>query len=188
MKKFFLGLSVCLMAFAISACDDSSSTQASGDSQDNASLVKGSFPSNGDPDFSCVVTTGSENNGNRWVQYRLNIPKYKGMVERITLDASGTKTTQYYEESYFNISPFNVGAMCAEFYQAIKETENKGRTFDDYQCGNGVSYFVYSGRRPSAPSEEEEDLIVREEQYFKEDCADYEEKWERGEYDRSRDD
>lgn len=182
MKKFFFVLAALLVANAFIACESSTSSEPE---ETPSKVVKGSFPSNGESEFSCVVTKGSEDNGDRWVQLRLNIPKYKGMVERITIDASGTKSTQYYEESYFNLNPFKMNAMCLEFNQAIAEKEQKGRVLDDHQCGNGVSYFVYSAtKRPTdSYDDEEEDIIAREELYFNEDCEDYKEDWEVGEYD-----
>ena len=95
MKKllFVLGM---LSMFAFTACDDSAS---SGDSSDNgsgsktSSTPKGSFPANGDEGFYCEVTSGDG-----WAQIKVNIPGYKGHVEKRSYDAVTETATQYYEE------------------------------------------------------------------------------------------
>ena len=78
MKKILFAL-LALM-FALSGCGDSTSASDSGSKG-------GSFPSNGDPDFYCEVTEGDN-----WWQMKVNIPKYKGIVEKFTYEEGGTGT------------------------------------------------------------------------------------------------
>lgn len=182
MKKLLLGISLLFAVLVLNACDSSASSN-SDENPPAETAVKGSFDPNGDPDFSCVVTGGRDLNGDRWVQYRLNIPNYKGMVERITVSISG-EGTQYFEETYFNLTPYKENAMCLEFNAGIAEKEKKGHSFKNYKCGNGVSYFVseFDGNR-WIESEDEEDPVASREDTYIDWCNDYKQEWENGEYD-----
>jgi len=177
MKKllFLLGM---LSMFAFTACDDSAS---SGDSSDNgsgsktSSTPKGSFPANGDEGFYCEVTDGTNADGSYWKQIKVNIPKYKGHVEKFTFDQNGTGT-QYYEDAGFYITPYEQTAMCLEFEDGIKESSYK-RNYTQTYCGNGFYYFVISFQNLKLETLQ---LQVKD---YEDDCKDYEKKWREGDYD-----
>ena len=166
MNKILLALFA--LMFVLSACEDSTSASDSGSKG-------GSFPSNGDPNFYCEVTKGDN-----WWQMKLNIPKYKGMVEKFTYEENGTGS-QYYEEAYFGLTSIEKKMMCQEWEQELKEKSRK-KNFKDAYCGNGVFYSVIEYEGQSRESIEEEAS------YFEEDCQRYKKKWENGEFDEEYDD
>lgn len=182
MKKI-LALGTLALAFAFTACDDSASSNSdtNGNAGGNAgkSEAKGSFPQGGDPNFYCIADSGVDENGNNWSEIRVNIPKYRGHVEKITYDAAGNGT-QYYEETYFSLNSVKQAMMCLEFNDEIEKKSAK-YDFADTYCENGVSYFVVRFQDVDV----EEELAPRIE-YFKEDCEDYKQEWEEGEYDDYR--
>ena len=175
MKKFLLVLSALAVGFAFTACDDSASSDGGDKSNSNSQATKGSFPTNGDEAFYCEVTEGENEDGSYWKQIKVNIPKYKGHVEKITFDETGTGT-QYYEEAQYYITSYEKAAMCLEFEDGIKEQSRK-RNFTETYCDNGVSYFVISFENVSMGS------LVSAVGSYEEDCEDYKQKWKEGEYD-----
>jgi hypothetical protein len=178
MKKI-LTLGTLALAFAFTACDDSTSSSSETNGNAGKSATKGSFPQGGDSDFYCIADSGVDENGNNWSEIRVNIPKYRGHVERITYDAAGNGT-QYYEETYFSLNSVKQAMMCLEFNDEIEKKSAK-YDFADTYCENGVSYFVVRFQDVDV----EEELAPRIE-YFKEDCEDYKQEWESGEYDDYR--
>lgn len=163
-RIFFLGLLV--LAFSLNACDDSSSS-----SSENESV--GSFPAKGDPDFYCEVTEGSDN-GTYWIQMKLNIPNYRGTVEKLTYDENGNGSL-YSEVDYFRISAGNKMEMCLDFKQFIRE-EKQERNITDSYCKNGVAYYKIEYKNASMSD------IVSKGASFHEDCKEYKAGWESGEY------
>ncbi len=175
MKKALFAISSLVLALAFTACGDSSSGASDSDpSNGGKPSAKGSFPQNGDPEFYCYATSGTDEDGKIWGQIKLNIPNYKGHVERITFDEAGNGT-QYYEQSYYNLNSYNKTAMCLEFEQGIEEKSRK-RNFTETHCENGVSYFVISFQ--GAPINE----LMMHATEFEEDCEQYKREWEDGEY------
>ncbi len=175
MKKLLFALGMFAM-LAFTACDDSASSgDSNGSGSNSASKSKGSFPPNGDDGFYCVVTDGTNEDGSYWKQIQVNIPKYKGHVEKFTFDKNGNGT-QYYEDSHFYITPYEKKAMCLEFEDGIKESSHK-RNYTETYCENGVSYFVISFQNVSLESL---NWNVAE---YESDCKDYEQKWKDGDYD-----
>ena len=176
MKKFLLALGM-LSMFAFTACDDSASSgsDSNGSGSKSTSNSKGSFPANGDEGFYCEVTDGTNADGSYWKQIKVNIPKYKGHVEKFTFDENGNGT-QYYEDAQYYITPYEKTAMCLEFEDAIKQQAHK-RNFIETYCENGVSYFVISFQNvnPGALYS----AIVD----YESDCENYERMWKEGEYD-----
>lgn len=179
MNWFVCGLSLVVMMFALVSCGSLTSSDSDDNNRDIPTNMAGHFPFDGDSDFSCVITNGRELDGTRWVQYRLNIPNYKGMMERISINISGIGT-QYYEQTYFNANPFEMNAMCLEFNKGIAEKEKRGHIFVDHQCDNGVSFFVseFDGKR-WITSEDEEDPVASRDDYYRELCEEYEKKWKK---------
>ena len=94
MKKLLLALGM-LSMLVFTACDDSASSSGdnNGSGTKSASNSKGSFPANGDEGFYCEVTSGDGR-----AQIKVNIPGYKGHVEKRSYDAVTETATQYYEE------------------------------------------------------------------------------------------
>ena len=178
MKKI-LALGTLALAFAFIACDDSASSGSDTNGNAGKSAAKGSFPQGGDSDFYCIADSGVDADGNNWAEIKVNIPKYHGHVERITYDAAGNGT-QYYEETYFSLNSIKQSMMCLEFNEEIEKKSAK-YDFADTYCENGVSYFVVRFQDVDV----EEELAPRIE-YFKEDCEDYKQEWEAGEYDDYR--
>lgn len=177
MKKFLFVLGMLAM-LAFTACDDSASSGDSNGSGSNPpSETKGSFPPNGDEGFYCLVTDGQNEDGSYWKQIKVNIPKYKGHVEKITFDENGNGT-QYYEDSHFYITPYEKTAMCLEFEDAIKKQSQK-RNYTDTYCKNGVSYFVITFKNASVGS------LASKVADYESDCKDYEQKWKDGDYDEA---
>lgn len=177
MKKFLFVLGMLTM-LAFTACDDSASSGDSNGSGSNPpSETKGSFPPNGDEGFYCLVTDGQNEDGSYWKQIKVNIPKYKGHVEKITFDENGNGT-QYYEDSHFYITPYEKTAMCLEFEDAIKKQSQK-RNYTDTYCKNGVSYFVITFKNASVSS------LASKVADYESDCKDYEQKWKDGDYDEA---
>ena len=175
MKKLLFALGMFAM-LAFTACDDSpSSGDSNGSGSNPPSETKGSFPPNGDEGFYCLVTDGQNEDGSYWKQIKVNIPKYKGHVEKFTFDENGTGT-QYYEDSHFYITPHEKAALCLEFEDGIKESSHK-RNYTETYCKNGVSYFVISFQNMSLGSLNS--AIVE----YEEDCEDYKRKWKDGDYD-----
>jgi len=174
MKKFLLALSLVALAFTLVACDDSAS---GGSGSNGVGEAKGSFPPNGDEGFYCLVTDGHNEDGSYWKQIMVNIPKYKGHVEKITFDENGNGT-QYYEDSHFYITPYEKAALCLEFEDAIKSQSQK-RNYTETYCKNGVSYFVITFKNASVES-----LAFKVGEY-ESDCKDYERKWKEGDYDEA---
>ena len=174
MKKFLLALSLVALAFTLVACDDSAS---GGSGSNGVGEAKGSFPPNGDEGFYCLVTDGHSEDGSYWKQIMVNIPKYKGHVEKITFDENGNGT-QYYEDSHFYITPYEKAALCLEFEDAIKSQSQK-RNYTETYCKNGVSYFVITFKNASVES-----LAFKVGEY-ESDCKDYERKWKEGDYDEA---
>ena len=168
MKKMLIALTLLVPVLVFMACGDS----ASGASENNSASSKGSFPANGDPDFYCEVTKGEG-----WVQMKVNIPNYKGIVEKVGYDSSTDTGTQYYEESYFNLTSVEKAEMCLEYDRDIKN--DKDRKLTDYYCGKGVFYMLGTVKNASRYMEEFE---IAEEGY-EQDCKRYEREWEEGEYD-----
>ncbi|MBR4785249.1 MAG: hypothetical protein IK012_08365 [Fibrobacter sp.] len=173
MKKL-LALLACL-SFAFVACDDSASASSGNGSGSNKS-AKGSFPANGDSDFYCDVTNGTNSDGTTWVQMKVNIPNYMGHVEKLTYDQEGNGS-QYYEESYFRITPMDKLEMCLEFQEFIQE-EKEERNISDFYCDEGVSYFVTNFEHLKL------EKILSRATYFEEDCEEYRTDWKEGVYDR----
>lgn len=174
MKKFLLALGSVALAFTLAACDDSAS---GGSGSNETSETKGSFPPNGDEGFYCLVTDGQNEDGSYWKQIKVNIPKYKGHVEKITFDENGNGT-QYYEDSHFYITPYEKTAMCLEFEDAIKKQSQK-RNYTDTYCKNGVSYFVITFKNASEGS------LTSKVAAYESDCDDYKQKWRDGDYDEA---
>lgn len=171
MKKFLFALSTLALMFAFTACDDSAS---SGDGAEKQA-AKGSFPENGEEGFYCEVTDGTNADGSYWKQIKVNIPKYKGHVEKFTFDENGTGT-QYYEDAHFYITPHEKAAMCLEFEDGIKESAHK-RNYTETYCGNGFYYFVISFQNISM------ETLQSKVGDYEDDCKDYERKWMDGDYD-----
>ena len=167
MTKRILFLGLLVLAFSLNACDDSASSSSEND-------AVGSFPAKGDPDFYCNVTEGSDN-GTYWIEMKVNIPKYKGHLERLTYDDKGNGT-QYIEDAYFRISMGNMVEMCLDFKQFIRE-EKQERNITESYCKNGVSYFVTEFKNVSMSN------LVSRGSGFHEQCKDYKRDWESGEYD-----
>ena len=175
MKKFLLILSALAM-FAFTACDDSASSgDNSGSNSNSSNTSKGSFPPNGDESFYCVVTDGTNADGSYWKQIKVNIPQYKGHVERITFDQNGNGT-QYYEDFHFYITPYEKKAMCLEFEDGIKENSHK-KNYTETYCDNGVSYFVITFQNANVES------LASKVAWYESDCDDYKQKWKDGDYD-----
>ena len=176
MKKFLLALGM-LSMLAFTACDDSASSSGdnNGSGSKSTSNSKGSFPANGDEGFYCEVTDGTNADGSYWKQIKVNIPKYKGNVEKFTFDENGNGT-QYYEEAQFYITPYEKTAMCLEFDDAIKQQSHK-RNFTETYCENGVSYFVISFQNVN-PGALYSSIVD-----YESDCENYERMWKEGEYD-----
>ena len=180
MKKFLIVLSALAVGFAFTACDGSASSGSSDNSISNSNsnsqkVAKNSFPPNGDEGFYCEVTSGTNEDGSYWKQIKVNIPKYKGHVEKITYDESGTGT-QYYEDSYFYTTPYEKTTMCLEFEDGIKEGAHK-RNYTETYCGNGFYYFVISFENAGL-----EEITSNVDEY-EDDCKQYEREWKDGEYD-----
>lgn len=176
MRKSLFALGFLVFALAFTACGDSSSGASESNlSNDGKTSAKSSFPQNGDPDFYCEVTSGTDEDGKTFGQIKVNIPNYKGHVERIAFDEAGNGT-QYYEESYYNLNSYNKRAMCLEFEQGIEEKSRK-KNFTETYCENGVSYFVISFQ--DAPI----DHLAQHANEYKEDCEQYRREWEDGEFD-----
>lgn len=178
MKKI-LALGTLALAFAFTACDNSASSGSDTNGNAGKSAAKGSFPQGGDPDFYCIADSGVDKDGNNWSEIRVNIPNYWGHVERITFDAAGNGT-QYYEEAYYGLSSVKKGMMCLEFNDEIQKKSAK-YDFAETYCENGVSYFIVRFQDVDV----EEELAPRIE-YFRDDCEDYKQEWEEGEYDDYR--
>lgn len=142
-----------------------------------ASPKKSSFSPNGDEGFYCEVTSGTNEDGSNWKQIKVNIPKYKGHVEKITYDENGTGT-QYYEDSYFYTTSYEKKAICLEFEDGIKEGAHK-RNYTETYCGNGFYYFVISFENADL---EEIGWTIDE---YEDDCKQYEREWKDGEYDEA---
>jgi len=177
MKKFLFVLGMLTM-LAFTACDDSASSGDSNGSGSNPpSETKGSFPPNGDEGFYCLVTDGQNEDGSYWKQIKVNIPKYKGHVEKITFDENGNGT-QYYEDSHFYITPYEKTAMCLEFEDAVKKQSQK-RNYTETYCNNGVSYFVITFQNASVES------LAEKVAWYESDCDDYKQKWRDGDYDEA---
>ena len=172
MKKFALAAISAALMFVFGACDDSTSADSNG-----SNTVRGCFSSTGDPNFSCEVTEGTDADGKSWKQIKVNIPNYKGHVEKMTYDESGSGT-QYYETSYFNLTPRKKMLMCLEFEDGIKSSSKK-RNYTETYCDNGVSYFVITFENIPMST------IVSQVSSYEEDCEDYRRKWEDGDYDES---
>lgn len=166
MTKRILFLALLVLAFSLNACDDSASSSSENESA-------GSFPAKGDPDFYCAVTEGFDN-GTYWIQIKVNIPNYKGHVERLTYDENGNGS-QYIEESYFRISAGNKMEMCLDFKQFVRE-EKRERNITDSYCKDGVKYYTAEFKNTSI-----KDLVSRGAS-FDEDCKDYKREWLEGEY------
>ena len=140
MKKILFALGMLAM-FAVTACDDSASSgDSNGSGSNTTSKTTGSFPPNGDEGFYCDVTDGTNADGSYWKQIKVNIPKYKGHVEKFTFDQNGTGT-QYYEDSFFYTTSYEKTAMCLEYEDGLKENSHK-RNYTETYCGNGFYYFV----------------------------------------------
>ena len=176
MKKFLLALGV-LSMLAFTACDDSASSSGdnNGSGTKSTSDSKRSFPANGDEGFYCEVTDGTNADGSYWKQIKVNIPKYKGHVEKFTFDENGNGT-QYYEDAHFYITPYEKTAMCLEFEDGIKESSHK-RNYTETYCGNGFYYFVISFQNLKLGT------LQSQVASYEEDCKDYERKWRDGDYD-----
>lgn len=177
MKRVMVALASLAMVLAFSACDGSASTTSgSGDTSDNfgttSTSSKGSFPSNGDPDFYCTVSKGEG-----WVQLKVNIPNYKGRVKKLSYDSSTDKGSQYSEVSYYGLTSAEKKEMCLEYDKDAKN--DKDLNISDYYCGNGVFYMLTSVENASLYMEE----FTMAEDDFEEDCKRYEREWEDGEYD-----
>ena len=172
-KILFPALFLAVM-FSFVACDDSTSS-GNGDNSGSLGTIKGSFPPNGDENFYCEVTDGTNEDGSYWKQIKVNIPKYKGHVEKITYDETGSGT-QYYEDSRFYLTPYEKRVMCLEFEDGIKEQSRKRNVTESY-CENGVSYFVISFQNAGLGS------LTSKVDSFEEDCEGYMQKWKDGEYD-----
>ncbi|ACX74253.1 putative lipoprotein [Fibrobacter succinogenes subsp. succinogenes S85] len=186
MKKFLLAMGSIALAFALTACDDSASSNSDASSTSNnqnnaassnngtgantSNAKKGSFPENGDPNFYCIVTHGEEPDGKIWSEKKFNIPNRQGHVERLTFDADGNGT-QYYEDSYYNLNNRNKVAMCMEFNEAVKEKSNKKNFIETY-CEGQVSYFIIAFE--NAPLDE----LISRTNSFAEDCKWEEKNWE----------
>ena len=165
-KALILGLGA--LVFSLVACEDSTSAS---DSQ-----RKGSFPAQGNPNFSCEVTEGVNEDGSKWAQVVVNIPNYMGEVEKLTTDEYGNGS-QYIEETYFKLSGMEKRYMCLEYDEFVQEERTKGdKNITDYYCDDGVFYFVteFEGARLDR-------LDARSQGYY-ERCEDYKREWEEGEY------
>lgn len=200
MKRIVVALASLAMVLVFSACEGSSSSTGSSEevsenkgnsdgasenkgsaSQDSGAATdqsgktstssKGSFPSNGDPDFYCTVSKGEG-----WVQLKVNIPNYMGHVQKMGYDSSTDTGTEYYEESYYGLTSFEKKEMCLEYDQDIKNDEDRDLT--DYYCGDGVFYMLSTVKNASLYMEE----FTMAEEMFEEDCKRYERKWNEGEY------
>ena len=178
MKKLLFALGM-LAVLAFTACDDSASSgsdNGNGSGSNSASNSKGSFPPNGGNDgFYCEVKDGTNADGSYWKQIKVNIPKYKGHVEKFTFDQNGTGT-QYYEDSFFYTTSYEKTAMCLEFEDGIKENSHK-RNYTETYCGNGFYYFVISFQNLSL------EALHSQVDDYEDDCKDYEKKWKDGDYD-----
>ena len=175
MKKILFALGM-LAIFTLTACDDSASSgDSNGSGSNSTSKTTGSFPPTGDEGFYCEVTDGTNADGSYWKQIKVNIPKYKGHVEKFTFDQNGTGT-QYYEDSFFYTTPYEKSAMCLEFEDGIKENSYK-RNYTETYCGNGFYYFVISFQNLSL------EALHSQVDDYEEDCKDYERKWKGGDYD-----
>lgn len=145
------------------ACDSSTS---GGD--DNTPEIPKKETYHGNPEFSCVVTQGES-----WVKMELNIPKYKGMVRKLENRGSGS-FYEYYEETYFDLSTWQMKEMCLEYEDAAREKEA-----EDIQCGNGRFSMGHSfNLRDDYSYDVMGETIID----FTESCQSYEEQWNRGEY------
>ena len=71
MKRFLFALGTLAM-LTFTACDDSASSgesySSNGSGSNGTSVVKGSFPPNGDEGFYCLVTDGTNADGSYWNQ------------------------------------------------------------------------------------------------------------------------
>ena len=171
MKRFLLAMGAAALAFALTACENSASN-ASADSNQQASERSGSFPKNGDPNFYCEVTSGEG-----WAQIKVNIPNYMGHVEKRSYDATTDVGTQYYEESYYNLNPFQKSEMCLEYERDVKN--DKKRNITDFYCGHGVFFMVVTAENASRYIDE----FTTMEDHFIERCREYREDWDNGVYD-----
>jgi hypothetical protein len=170
MKKFLLALGM-LSMLAFTACDDSASSSGdnNGSGTKSTSNSKGSFPANGDEGFYCEVTSRDG-----WAQIKVNIPGYKGHVEKRSYDAATETATQYYEEVQYNITEYEKQLMCMEYDRDIKNNAKKNKNLTDYYCDNAVFYMV--GTVENASYLKEDFAAAKYE--FAEICKDYEKKWE----------
>ena len=180
MKKLLLFLSALAVGLAFTACDGSASSGSSDNSISNSNsnsqkAAKSSFPTNGDEGFYCEVTEGENEDGSYWKQIKVNIPKYKGHVEKFTFDETGTGT-QYYEDSHFYITPYEKTTFCLEFEDGIKEGAHK-RNYTETYCENGFYYFVISFQNLSLGT------LQSQVEEYEDDCKQYEREWKDGEYD-----
>jgi hypothetical protein len=179
MKKFLFALGTLAM-FAFTACDDSASSgedsnSGNGSGSNGTSEAKGSFPPNGgDAGYYCDVTSGEG-----WAQIKVNIPGYKGHVEKRSYDAATNTATQYYEESQYNLSPLDKVEMCLEYDRDIRDNTKKNRYLTDYYCKNSVFYMV--GTISNASYLKEDYAAAKYE--FMQSCEDYDRKWEEHGYD-----
>ena len=165
MKKLFVVLSLLGSLMAVIACDDS----ASSGNGSGSNSSKGSFPPNGGNDgFYCEVTSGEG-----WAQIKVNIPGYKGQVEKRSYDEATETATQYYEESQYNLSSFDKTEMCLEYDRDIKNNKKKNKNLTDYYCGNSVFYMV--GKIENASYLKDDFAAAKYE--FDKECDDYERKW-----------
>ena len=180
MKRFLFALGTLAM-LAFTACDDSASSgesnSSNGSGSNGTSEVKGSFPPNGDEGFYCLVTDGTNADGSYWKQIMVNIPKYKGHVEKITFDENGNGT-QYYEDAHYYTTSYEQRALCLEFEDGIKESSHK-RNYTETYCKNGVYYFVITFQNVSVGE------LAEKVAWYESDCKDYEQKWRDGDYDEA---
>ena len=175
MKKILFALGMLAM-FTVTACDDSASSgDSNGSGSNTTSKMTGSFPPNGDEGFYCDVTDGTNADGSYWKQIKVNIPKYKGHVEKFTFDQNGTGT-QYYEDSFFYTTSYEKTAMCLEYEDGLKENSHK-RNYTETYCGNGFYYFVISFQNLHL------ETLHSQVDDYEDDCKDYEKKWKDGDYD-----
>jgi len=176
MKQFILMLNLFVLMAVLVACDDSASS-GDGTASTNTSEVKGSFPPNGDEGFYCLVTDGKNADGSYWKQIMVNIPKYKGHVEKITFDENGNGT-QYYEDAHYYTTPYEQRALCLEYEDAVKKQSQK-RNYTETYCQNGVYYFVITFQNASVGN------LSEKVSWYESDCKDYEQKWKDGDYDEA---
>lgn len=145
------------------ACDSSTS---SGDDNTPETPKKETY--HGNPEFSCVVTQDES-----WVKMELNIPKYKGMVRKLENRGNGS-FYEYYEETYFDLSTWQMKEMCLEYEDAAKE-----KAAEDFKCDNGR---FSMGHSFNLRDDYSYDVMGEALIDFTESCASYEDQWKRGEY------